>query len=178
MSVKRLAVYVLIGVACLLGVIAALTAFFLIWPRTDAPTNADAIVVFGGEHPERLAEGVRLAREGLAAVLVTSDPPDPDEAVCRDTAAVDVVCIDPQPPTTREEAREVSKLAARRGWRSLVLVTSTYHVTRARMLLKRCYRGRVSVVAKRADEGFVRTLDRFAHEWGGLGYALLYARGC
>ncbi len=70
----------------------------------------------------------------------------------------------------------VAALAEKRGWRSLALVTSTYHVTRARLLLDRCFEGRVDVVdAKPSDRLPVRSI---VHEWGGLAYALSVARGC
>jgi len=177
---KRLAAWILVSGVCIVSAVAALTAFLFIWPRTDAPEKADAIVVFGGEHRERLAEGLELARRDIAPILVISDAPELGEGVCAKTrdGVVEVVCLEPEPRTTRGEAQEVSNLAVRRGWRSLVLVTSTYHVTRARMLLGRCYPGKLSVVGADADEGFGRTADRLTHEWGGYLYALLFARSC
>ena len=45
-----------------------------------------------------------------------------------------------------EDARAIARLARERGWSSIVVVTSRFHVTRARMLFRRCYRGALSVV--------------------------------
>jgi uncharacterized SAM-binding protein YcdF (DUF218 family) len=157
------------------GVVVATGVLFL-WPSTDDPQHVDAVVVFGGKHTERLDRGLALIDQGFASTLVVSDPPE--GFACRNTPETDVVCIHPEPTNTRAEARAVGGLAVSRGWRHLLLVTSGYHVTRARLLLGRCYRGEVDTVAAHADEGVGRTVDRLAHEWGGLIYAWVFARSC
>lgn len=95
---------------------------------------------------------------------------DEDEAdgLCARPQPFEVVCFSPKQDSTRGEARALAALARRNGWDEVVLVTSTYHVTRARTLVERCYDGRVDVVAARPP---TRPLDWAAavgHEWAAL----------
>src|SRR5205823_5133085 len=41
-----------------------------------------------------------------------------------------VLCFVPQPYSTRGEARAIARLAVQHGWRRVIVVTSTFHVTR------------------------------------------------
>ena len=71
----------------------------------------------------------------------------------------------------------VAALAERSGWRSMVLVTSSYHVRRASWLLGRCYQGSVQTVA--APPQPTRSLiAAIAHEWLGLPAALAGGQRC
>ena len=49
----------------------------------------------------------------------------------------EVLSVVPEPSTTRGEAREVARLAAERGWQRIFVVTSSYHVPRARLIFRR-----------------------------------------
>ena len=65
----------------------------------------------------------------------------------------------------------VAALAERSGWRSMVLVTSSYHVRRASWLLGRCYQGSVQTVAAR-PQPTLSLVAAIAHEWLALPAAL------
>jgi hypothetical protein len=96
--------------------------------------KADAIVVLGGR-PNRLPVGLRLWRAEVAPTLVifnASGEGDDEHLYVR-----------PEPYTTRGEARATARLAREHGWRSIVVVTSSYHVPRARMLFRRAFDGEV-----------------------------------
>jgi uncharacterized SAM-binding protein YcdF (DUF218 family) len=173
---RRALLFAGVGVVLVVVGVVVATGVLFLWPSTDSPQHADAVVVFGGKHSERLARGLDLIQQGYASTLVVSDPPE--GFACRDTREARVVCIHPQPTNTRAEARAVGGLAASRGWTHLILVTSSYHVSRARLLLGRCYTGDLDTVAAHADEGVGRTVDRLTHEWGGLIYAWTIARAC
>jgi hypothetical protein len=70
----------LLAVALALAVLLAVTTGRLfVWPVTDPPDRADAVLVFAGKR-ERLAEGIRLMRVGVAPVLVISDGAGPAPA--------------------------------------------------------------------------------------------------
>jgi uncharacterized SAM-binding protein YcdF (DUF218 family) len=71
----------------------------------------------------------------------------------------------------------VAALAERSGWRSVVLVTSSYHVRRAGWLLGRCYQGRVQTVAARPRPTLSLTAT-IAHEWLALPAALAGRQRC
>jgi uncharacterized SAM-binding protein YcdF (DUF218 family) len=95
---------------------------------------ADAIVVLGGR-PNRLPLGRRLREAGVAPVLLvfnSSGIGDDEHLYVR-----------PEPFTTRGEARVTARLAREHGWRSIVVVTSSYHAPRARMLFRRAFDGEV-----------------------------------
>jgi uncharacterized SAM-binding protein YcdF (DUF218 family) len=123
-------------------------------PLRGVPANTDAIVVLGGgirhngegrlgavpRQPalERLAAGAALARRtGLPLVLsggsVDSGPPEADvlEASLEDQFGIHALLLERKSRTTRENARETAALLLPRGYRRIVLVTSSVHMRRA-----------------------------------------------
>jgi uncharacterized SAM-binding protein YcdF (DUF218 family) len=170
-------------VAVVAAVVVALTYRLFVFPATEPPGRADAVVVFAGGDGERQDEGLRLVRQGVAPVLVVSDGGQPGSAnsrLCRERpAGLRLVCLSPDPATTRGEARRFAALAEREGWRSLVLVSSTYHVLRAGLLLERCYDGQVRRVATplRNDSSW-ETGKQLAGEWLAMGAAITLQRSC
>jgi uncharacterized SAM-binding protein YcdF (DUF218 family) len=87
-----------------------------------------------------------------------------------------VVCFKPVPFSTRGEARAVGRLARARGWTRVVVVTSTFHVTRTRLLFHRCYAGRLWVVGTKSP--WWRLPQEWASETGKLAVQLTLERGC
>jgi uncharacterized SAM-binding protein YcdF (DUF218 family) len=92
---------------------------------------------------ERLLRGYELYRAGkarnvlLSGGLVFPGPGDVSEAdrlaakLAQWGVPPDRIAVERTSRNTRENAIESSKLAAARGWRSLLLVTSAYHAPRA-----------------------------------------------
>ena len=158
-----------------------LTAWLFVWPASATPDRADAVVVFAGGRGERLRAAMRLIRDGVAPILVISNGQDPAwtdaNQLCRGWAEATVLCPTPNPDTTRGEARTVAALAERSGWRSVALVTSTYHARRASLLLGRCYHGSVYTVAARPGPT-PSLVASIAHEWLGLAVAMAGSRNC
>ena len=164
-------------------VVAWIVASFwlFIFPRQDSPSRADAVVVLSGAKNARLERALELMRRRVAPVLVISDATEPGSprarALCRrGSTRFRVVCFRPDPYSTRGEAQALARLARRRGWGSVVVVTSKYHLTRARMLFRRCVDGDVEGVGARFP--LRRVLDYVFAEWGKLAYALTLERGC
>src|SRR5205823_9134993 len=133
-------------------VVACLILF--VWPpaESSAPAHADAVVVLSGSK-QRLPPALALIRRGVAPVLALSTVQRTKhwpqaERLCADHryAGARVLCFTAVPFSTRGEARTVVRLARGRGWSSVVVVTSTFHVTRAHMLFRRCFRGPLAVV--------------------------------
>jgi uncharacterized SAM-binding protein YcdF (DUF218 family) len=172
----------LAAVVAVVALVTALSFPLFVWPAVDPPPRADAVVVFAGGDGERQQEGVRLVEAGVAPVLVISDggrPGSPKYRVCREPQGLRVVCLSPRPRSTDGEARAFAALAERRGWRSLVLVTSTIHVRRASLLVGRCYDGRRFTDATPLhNDRRVEMLTQVVHEWLGLLGALTVRRGC
>ncbi|MCP9484414.1 MAG: YdcF family protein [Gaiellaceae bacterium MAG52_C11] len=129
------------------GALAVASVLLFILYDDDAVTTADAVVVLAGSR-FRLPVGLELVERGVAPVLVISDGLDPRSpranSLCRERAQV--LCPKPDPYSTRGEARLIARLAAERGWDSIVVVSSRFHLFRARILIERCYRGRLAFV--------------------------------
>jgi len=167
----------LLALAVAAALMVGLSLPLFVFPATDEPGRADAVVVFAGAGGDRQAEGVRLVRDGVAPVLVVSDggqAGSPGARICRRRpAGLRLVCLTPSPATTRGEARAFADLAEREGWSSLVLVTSTYHLRRASLLVDRCYAGRLRRVAVRQVGA-----SQVATEWLALAAAVTLFRSC
>jgi uncharacterized SAM-binding protein YcdF (DUF218 family) len=119
---------------------------------SDTPQPADAIVVLAGSYPDRILEAVDLYKQGLAPrILICRDP---DTSGFRRVAALGLDVPRPYdinrmvaerlgvPPdavevlprgadSTYAEAEVVLSEALRRGYHTLIVVTSKYHSRRA-----------------------------------------------
>ena len=156
-------------------------AVLFVWPPRHRGARADAVVVLAGARGPRLAKGLELVRRGVAPVLVVSDGwsptwPEANRLCAGRPAPVRVTCFHPDPYSTRGEARAFARLATRRGWRSAVVVSSRYHLLRARMLFERCYDG--TVYTSGTDTTLLGRVLAAPIETLKLGYALLVKRAC
>ena len=138
-----------------------------VWPITGESTRADAVIVLSGDHGERLARAMELIERGVTSTLVLDGTPDSAEHVdlCKGRQVFEVVCLQPDPDNTREEARAAGRLAERRAWKSVVVSTSTFHVTRATLLFRRCVNGKVTAVAGDPPYGGMRLARAVVREW-------------
>ena len=161
------------GATVLVAFVVANLVFF-VWPSAGALQPADAVVVLAGGNGERLDRGLELMRDGLAPTLVASTGPS---QLCNTSQPFEVVCFDPSPATTRGEAEAIGRLAKEHGWDRIVLVTSTYHMSRARLLVGRCYPGTLEVAPASPNWGVVRWGSAIVHEWGGLAESAVH-RSC
>lgn len=150
----------------------------------DAVPPADAVVMFVGGRGERLDAALEVVEAGNVGALVipngaTASWPQAN-ALCdgRTDVGVEVLCPVPDPDTTRGEARAIAAVAAEHGWGTLVVVTSTYHLERATLLLGRCFSGEVSAVEASPVLSLWGWVSRLTHEWAGVAKARLLERGC
>ena len=148
--------------------LAAASIFLFILYDDDEVATADAVVVLAGSK-FRLPVGLALVERGVAPVLVISDGLDPrspaTSRLCRERT--EVLCPKPEPYSTRGEARLVAALARDRGWDSIVVVSSRFHLFRARILFERCYDGRLAFVGAPVQRW--RWPVAIAAEWAKLG---------
>jgi uncharacterized SAM-binding protein YcdF (DUF218 family)/glycosyltransferase involved in cell wall biosynthesis len=117
-----------------------------------APQHADAIVVFaggvgetgkaGGGAPERLNEAVNLYHAGYSSHLVLSSgyvysfkeaEGMRDLAIAQGVPA-DAITIEERATNTHENVKFSDEILRARGWRSILLVSSPYHMRRALMV--------------------------------------------
>lgn len=160
----------------LVVVFAAATARVLIWPPQGMPAQVSAIVMLAGPGV-RLPVALRLAEEHRAHVLVVSRGYDGYGGPCpARPPGVQLICFDPNPPTTRGEAEYVGQLAKKEHWTSVVVVTSRPQATRARLLVERCFTG--AVYSATGPLPLSSWPYQLAYGWGALAKALVWDRGC
>ena len=166
----------------LLVALFAASARWIVWPKTNGPGDADAIVALAGAK-ERLPAAARLMQQERAQLLLVSLGSGPDRTerrrFCADPHAYEVVCFEPHPDRTQGEAEEAARIASERGAKTLLVVTSRYHAIRARLLFRRCFDGSVRVDGVRPDTpGGLPGLGNLIHEWGAYVHGFTLARGC
>lgn len=129
---------------------AAVGMFLYVVPASDAPKHADVLFVLGPPD-SRMTYAEQLMSEGYAGTLAVSVPLDkqgtPDLALCSERRAYRIICFHPEPFTTQGEARELQSLSLENGWKSADVLTAQFHVTRARVIVERCYGGDLSMLA-------------------------------
>ena len=159
-------------------------AVLFVWPPLEsaAPKRASVVVVLSGDK-RRLPPALALIRHRVAPVLAISSVQRvkhwPEAvALCNRGryAAARVICFDAVPYSTQGEARAIARLALVQHWRSVVVVTSTFHVTRARMLFRRCLR--IPVYVTGVSSPWWRLPEEWASETGKLLVQLTVQRGC
>jgi uncharacterized SAM-binding protein YcdF (DUF218 family) len=157
------------------GAFVAATLWLFVLAPSAHPRHDDAIVVLAGDR-DRLDTGLRLLREDVAPTLVLSRDPAPWHRAAELCARSDFVCIHAHPYSTQGEAETVRRLARRHGWHRIVVVTSRYHLRRARMLFRRCLHSTPAFVA--ASTTFWDYVENIPWEWAKLVYQATIDRGC
>jgi hypothetical protein len=165
--------------------VAALIAGYRLYatPTTDpvsAAAPADAILALGGD--VRVAwDAYRLAEQGVAKTVVLSNPYRPEtlaDLCAHPPGSVPVTCFVPDPATTRGEAEELRRLVAKNGWDDVIVMTPRFHVSRARMIVRRCYQGRLAMVAAPRQYSALTWIYQFGYQTAGYAKAYLVDRGC
>jgi hypothetical protein len=165
--------------AVLTIVLGAVTTWAYAFPRIDQPTRSDAVLVLGPPTVQRLRVALQLVDDGVVNQIVISVPADvrdDDEHtlvrdLCRGDTDYPVECITPDPFTTQGEARLASELLTEEDWRSMIVVTSITHISRARMLFDRCIPGsdeghRVAFVSDHRDYDLGRWVSEYVYQTG------------
>lgn len=150
-SFARRAAAAVAGAVALVAAVAVAGIPVYVRPQVDPLRPADAVVVLGGTPYERFDVGLELARRGLAPELVLSASTGLDDPVmaryCDTPYPFRVSCFEPRPWTTQGEAQEIGRRAATGGWRHIIVVTFTPHVSRARYIVGKCFDGEITMVA-------------------------------
>jgi uncharacterized SAM-binding protein YcdF (DUF218 family) len=158
--------------------------FVVVHPKTNTPTHADAVIVLGSVHVNgRLQVGFDLIDKGLADNMVISVGATDTQAMRAYACSykvpnVTITCFTPVPGTTRGEAEEVARLTQAHGWKKVIVVTSTYHVSRARFIFGRCFKGTIEMV--KADRGGIGVQTwAYQYLYQSLGYVKAFTEsGC
>lgn len=160
----------------LLVLFMAASAVLFVFPATNQPGHVDAILSLNGENESaREALATSLAERGYAPVLIFSQG-NSHTTPCPTVSHIRVICFEAVPGNTNGEVDYGARLARRYGWSSLMIVPGRAQVTRARLLLKRCYSGQITVVP--APVPLSHLPYEVAYEWGALTKALFIHRRC
>jgi len=126
--------------------------FLYVVPPADEPAHADVLFVLGPPD-RRIGYAEELMRQGYAPTLAISSPVGKDgryqAAVCNAHRSYRIICFNPDPFTTQGEARALNDLSNHYGWKSANVLTAQFHMTRSRVLMDRCYRGDLHMIADR-----------------------------
>ncbi|MBI4488599.1 MAG: YdcF family protein [Deltaproteobacteria bacterium] len=136
----------------------------------DALRPADLIVVFAGSHEERASHAARLFHQGLAPrILVTGEltskvielfyhqrvtGAELSAKVLTDTRVPkSAVVVIPKGTSTYEEGEAIKQFMETHGYRSVIAVSSPYHMRRVRATLKRLLQGKQIEVRYSPEKG-------------------------
>lgn len=127
----------------------------------------------------RLDTALKLAWAHRAPVVVISQssPFWGHGSICAPKIpGVRIICFDPNPATTRGEAEFAARLAERDHWHSIAIVTTAPQNTRARLRVRRCFKGNVYVV--NAPLTTYEWPAEIVYEWAATMKALLLQPSC
>lgn len=166
----------------LVAVLYGLGVYLFLLRGSDPVTHADAVVVLAGSRV-RLPVALRLVARGIAPTLVVSEASRADDParyrLCHGPRphGYRLICRVAEPFSTQGEARLTSSLVTQHGWRSVVVVSSRYHLFRARILLERCTKARLALRGTDGDPWWRKALA-VPLEWAKLARAETIRRGC
>lgn len=164
---KRIFLRIASAVVALGALWAASGVFLYVAPAADIPRHADVLFVLGPPD-QRMEYAQELMKQGYAPVMAVSVPLAPDGSYDADICHADrpyrVRCFHQEPFTTQGEARALRDLSARYGWKSADVLTAQFHLTRARVIVGRCYGGELSMVADRRKMPLV-SVTNFNASW-------------
>lgn len=164
------------GAGIVLAAFLVASSLLFVWPASDPPARADAILSLdGSDEGARARLAVSLVDDGYSRVLLFSQGAY-RSTPCPSIPGARVVCFVPHPARTVGEVEFAVRYALRRHWGSLLVVSGRAQATRARVLMKRCFPGRTIVVP--APASWVQLPVDVLYEWGALAKALFLDPGC
>lgn len=120
----------------------------------DPVRNSSAVAVLSGGGIERLDHAVKLLDDKLAKrlILTNTSQVDPqsgtrmskvmmDQASQRGVRKVNIYVTGGESATTREEAIAIKGLMDERDWKSLIVVTDSFHSRRTKIIFEDVFRG-------------------------------------
>jgi uncharacterized SAM-binding protein YcdF (DUF218 family) len=156
------------------AVIAGLPVY--VQPQIDPLRHADAILVLGGRDYDRYPFGIGLGERGWAPIVVLSTDRRGMRFCATRRPHLDLRCFIPDPPTTKGEAQQLHRLAANYGWRTVIVVTSRPHISRARVILEQCFDGDLIMVESPARLSVRGWAYQYVYQTAGYARAVLEPR--
>ncbi|WP_156171761.1 YdcF family protein [Demequina rhizosphaerae] len=179
--------WVIVGMiaAGMLIAIAAAGLPLYVFPAHDEPRAVDAVYVIGPPTDTRIAMAESMVEDGLADALVVSLAENealrewfaPATAACEEDRDYDVYCAQPDPFTTRGEARWIRDLIDEHEWESVAVITYRPHISRTRAIMKRCWDGDFVYLDSGEEPPLGEWIYQYAYQTGGFVKVLLES-GC
>jgi uncharacterized SAM-binding protein YcdF (DUF218 family) len=131
----------------------------------EPASHADVILVLGDDnfYADRATEAAQLFRQGVAPLVVASGRRLRPSAgiselmehdlIERGVPKEKILRFAHDAESTREEAVALGRLAAEKGWKSVLVVTSNYHTRRAKYIFEKELRAGTSVSVASARDG-------------------------
>ncbi|WP_156163913.1 YdcF family protein [Demequina maris] len=175
----------------LLACVVAALAFVLIglplyvYPAHDEPRAVDAVYVLGSPTDMRMDLAEEMVADGLTDTVVVSISQDPVELqfvpkaveTCATPQDYTLICGTPDPFSTRGEARWLRDLVDEHGWESVGVITVAPHVSRTRVIMKRCWDGDIAYLESDEPLWFELWVDQYLYQTGAFVKVAL-ERGC
>ncbi len=129
----------------ILAVVFVLGVGFLLSPQDKLELSDAIVVVSGGETSERVAEGVKLHKEGWAPILIMSgaarDENISNAQVMKQLAikaevAPENIIVEEEAVNTFENASKTKSIIIDNKFNKIILITSPYHQRRASEVFK------------------------------------------
>jgi uncharacterized SAM-binding protein YcdF (DUF218 family) len=150
-------------------------------PPQAESRSGDAVMVHAGGRGDRLQAALALMGTDASTTLVimngTAEEWPEANVLCGQSEPFEVLCPDTAIDNTVGEARALAELATEKEWRTVVVVSSDYHLRRASILDRRCVEGvEIRPVASQADISTSRRVLLIVREVLALPQA--YTTGC
>jgi uncharacterized SAM-binding protein YcdF (DUF218 family) len=164
--------------AVLLVFLVALWPF--LFPTSDAPFHDGPVVALGGTEVRVTTSAELLdAVGGRRELVLSAESVAHGEGLGIDCDPPAVHCVHPEPRNTFGEAILVDRMVGDRGWEQVTVVTDPFHVTRSRLLFRRCLDVPVRVVATETDDPFpTGRLFRASRELASATASFVVQRDC
>ena len=167
-----------IAAACALVLLTGVSLRLLVFPAGDPAGPTDAVVLLAGAPETRLPVAIERARTGPGVLVISAAGGDvnaPARKLCDSPpGGLTVYCFAADPPqNTRSEARAIGALVSVHGWHRITVVTSSYHLARAGLLIRRCTRAEVTMLEARPVISGWEWGKYVAAELGGLAVAVV-----
>jgi uncharacterized SAM-binding protein YcdF (DUF218 family) len=182
---RRLIRWIVLGVASAVILTWLIGGYFVVVsPVTNRLESADAIVVLGPPDGDGRTEyAIELAEQHYApvvAISVESNLQRDLKGACngRVPSGIIAMCFRASPETTQGEARQIKAYAAQYGWKRIIVVTSSYHVSRARLIVERCFKGQVLMESPPVGHSVATIAYQYLYQTAGYVKALAITTGC
>ena len=142
-------IFLVICSIAVLVIIFVLSIGFLLSPQNKLEPSDAIVIVSGGETDQRVAEGVKLYKDGWASVLIMSGAAR-DESISnalvmkqlaiKSGVKPEQILVEEESINTFENATKTKSIIVDNKFSKIILVTSPYHQRRAFMVFKNTYK--------------------------------------